>query len=254
MNDLTSQEIVLEAEDVGKQFGDVVALKGVNLEIRANATVALIGESGSGKSTLLRCFNRLVSPDSGRICLRGTPLERLDPVSLRRGVGYVPQDGGLLPHWTIERNIGLVPKLKGWTRAARQSKVNEMLELVGLSGETYRRRYPRELSGGERQRVAFARALAAEPEVILLDEPFGSLDALTRFELRNEFQRIQRERAFTTLLVTHDINEALQLGTTIAVMKNGILLQHGRPKTLLSNPSTNYVTDLLAMREGESRS
>lgn len=244
--------MVLEAKDVGKEYDGVPALQGVNLEILLGTTVALIGESGSGKTTLLRCFNRLVRPTKGKIFLRGSAVEDIDPITLRRGIGYVPQDGGLLPHWTIERNIALVPKLKGWAEAKRSARVDEMLELVGLRSERFKGRYPRELSGGERQRVAFARALAAQPQVVLLDEPFGALDALTRLELRREYRRIQQEMGLTTLLVTHDIAEALQLGTTIAVMKDGIILQHGTAEELLASPATEYVDKLLSMREWKS--
>ena len=247
-----SPEAVLEARDVGKEYGEVVALQGVHLEVLPGTTVALIGESGSGKTTLLRCFNRLVVPTRGKIFLRGKPLDDIDPIDVRRGIGYVPQNGGLLPHWTIERNIALVPKLKGWTRQEQTARVDQILDLVGLRAERFKSKYPQELSGGERQRVAFARALAAQPEVVLLDEPFGALDALTRLELRQEYRRIQRDTELTTLLVTHDINEALQLGTTIAVMKDGAVLQHGSPEALLASPATAYVAELLAMREWKS--
>ena len=249
---MTSQNAVLEAKEVGKEYAGVAALQGVSLEILPGTTVALIGESGSGKTTLLRCFNRLVCPSRGEIYVRGTPVGNLDPITLRRGIGYVPQDGGLLPHWTIERNIALVPKLEGWAQGRREARVDEMLELVGLQAERFKRRYPRDLSGGERQRVSFARALAAQPDVVLLDEPFGALDALTRLELRREYRKIHQDRGLTTLLVTHDISEALQLGTTIAVMKDGIMLQHGTAEALLASPATEYVDKLLSMREWKS--
>ncbi|HSL85286.1 MAG TPA: ATP-binding cassette domain-containing protein, partial [Thermoanaerobaculia bacterium] len=189
-------EAVLQARGVVKRYPDgTEALAGVDLAVAAGETVALVGESGSGKTTLLRCFNRMVEPTAGEVRVRGRAVAEEDPVALRRGLGYVQQEGGLLPHWTVARNVELVPRLLGreggWPAERRRARVAEVLALVGLPVERYGGRYPAELSGGQRQRVALARALAAEPEVVLLDEPFGALDALTRLELQREFGELR---------------------------------------------------------------
>ncbi|HEX2223631.1 MAG TPA: ATP-binding cassette domain-containing protein, partial [Thermoanaerobaculia bacterium] len=180
----------------------------MSLAVLPGETVALVGESGSGKSTLLRMFNRLAEPTSGEVRVEGRPARDADPIALRRRIGYVPQDGGLIPHWTVERNVELVPRLLGWEAGRRRERAREMLALVGLAPDTYADRHPSQLSGGQRQRVAFARALAADPPVILLDEPFGALDALTRLELQRQFLDLKERLGKTTLLVTHDLGEA----------------------------------------------
>ncbi|HVT57514.1 MAG TPA: ATP-binding cassette domain-containing protein [Thermoanaerobaculia bacterium] len=242
-------EATLEARDVGKVYSDgTAALAGVSLEVRAGETVALVGESGSGKTTLLRIWNRMVEPSSGEARVGGRPVASLDPIALRRRIGYVPQDGGLLPHWRVERNVELVPGLLGWDRRRRRQRAREMLEIVGLDPGAHARRYPAELSGGQRQRVAFARALAADPPFVLLDEPFGALDALTRLELQRQFLDLKRRFGKTTVLVTHDLREAFQLGDRIGVMRAGVLQQLGPPAELLERPATDYVRALLALR------
>jgi osmoprotectant transport system ATP-binding protein len=184
--------------------------------------VALVGESGSGKTTLLRLFNRMVEPTAGEVRVEGEPVARLDPIALRRRMGYVPQDGGLLPHWRVERNVELVPRLLGWDPERRRQRTREMLDLVGLDPAQYGRRYPAELYGGQRQRVAFARALAADPDVILLDEPFGALDALTRARLQRQLVDLWTSESETeiVLMVTHGIDEATLLSDRIVVMRN----------------------------------
>jgi osmoprotectant transport system ATP-binding protein len=238
---------MLEARDISKTFPNgVVALRGVDLTVAAGDTAVLIGESGCGKTTLLRLFNRLGEPSGGRILIQGRDAVDLDPIDLRRRTGYVQQEGGLLPHWRVGRNVELVPELLGWERERRRSRADELLRLVGLPPEQYRQRYPRELSGGQRQRVAFARALAADPEVILLDEPFGALDALTRRELQGEFLLLKRQLGKTMLLVTHDLDEAFRLGDHIAVMRNGAVLQFATPDRLRNEPADGYVRDLVA--------
>jgi len=225
---------------------DIRALIEVDLQIDRGETVALVGESGSGKSTLLRCFNRLVRPTTGTLLIDGKPAAEFDAIELRRSTGYVQQDGGLLPHWTVAANVGLVPYLSGWNADRRAGRAVELLELVGLSPARYASRYPRELSGGERQRVAFARALAADPDSILLDEPFGALDALTRRELQNQFLELKRVLHKTLVLVTHDLTEAFRLADRIAVMRAGRLLQIAAPEDLLAAPADDYVASLLA--------
>jgi osmoprotectant transport system ATP-binding protein len=238
----------LEAQGVKKTFpGGVHALRGLDLAVAQGETVVLVGESGCGKTTLLRMFNRLEEPTEGSVFIQGRPAVDQDSIELRRHTGYVQQEGGLLPHWTVERNVGLVPELLGWTAERRRERCAELLALVGLDADTYRSRYPRHLSGGQRQRVAFARALAADPPVVLLDEPFGALDALTRLELQAEFLDLKQRLGKTILLVTHDLREAVRLGDRIAVMRQGRLLQVAAPRELRRDPTDDYVRSLLAM-------
>ncbi len=238
----------LEARAVKKLFpGGVHALRGLDLVVARGETVVLVGESGCGKTTLLRMFNRLEEPTSGSVFIRGQPAVDQDVIELRRQTGYVQQEGGLLPHWTVERNVELVPEMLGWNAERRRARCSELLTLVGLDPDDFRRRYPRHLSGGQRQRVAFARALAADPCVVLLDEPFGALDALTRLELQREFLHLKQRLDKTILLVTHDLREAFRLGDRIAVMRDGRLLQVAAPHDLRSNPADDYVRSLLTM-------
>ena len=237
---------MLKATGVNKSFpGGVQALSNIDLDVDQGETIALIGESGSGKTTLLRCFNRTIEPDSGRLEIDGRSILEQDPVHLRRHLGYVPQDGGLMPHWPVARNVALVPTFQGWDDDRKAVRTKEVLTLVGLSPQTFSSRYPHALSGGQRQRVAIARALAADPQVVLLDEPFGALDAITRHELQSEFQSLQRGLAKTTVLVTHDLSEAFRLADRIAVMRAGRLLQVGAPSQLASTPADPYITQLL---------
>lgn len=186
----------------------------------------------------------MVEPDGGHIWIRGADARQLDPIALRRATGYVQQEGGLLPHWRVLRNAALVPWLRG--DAAAQARAEEALALVGLPAEQFGRRWPRELSGGQRQRVALARALAARPEVVLLDEPFGALDAITRADLQEAFLRLQRELKVTTVIVTHDLREAMRLADHIAVLRSGRLEQVAAPAALVSAPATPYVRELIA--------
>ena len=239
----TSGDAALYAESITKRYGALVALDRVSLSVRPGECVALIGESGSGKTTLLRCFNRLIVPDQGRVVVDGTNVAELDPIALRRRTGYVPQDGGLLPHWRVQRNVELVPWLRGIDNAAELA--HQALTLVGLDPAMFARRWPGELSGGQRQRVAVARALAAQPQVILLDEPFGALDAITRADLQVAFAGIRRELRTTALLVTHDLNEAFLLADRIVVMRQGRVEQEATPADLRSAPATDYVRRLL---------
>lgn len=237
---------VLEAAGVEKIYADgTAALAGVSFQVQPGETVALVGESGSGKTTLLRLFNRMVEPSAGTVRVEGRPVAELDPIALRRGIGYVPQDGGLIPHWRVERNVDLVPRLLGWDANRRQARMEEMLEMVGLSAEVHAGRYPAELSGGQRQRVALARALAADPPVVLLDEPFAALDALTRLELHRQFLDLRKSLGKTLVLVTHDLAEAFRLADRIGVMRAGRILQLGPPRELMEKPADDYVKALL---------
>jgi osmoprotectant transport system ATP-binding protein len=237
------RSIALEAAHVTKRFGSVVALDDVSIAVPTGACVALVGESGSGKSTLLRCFNRLVDPDEGMVRVNDADVATTDPIALRRRIGYVPQDGGLLPHWRVLRNVELVLRLTHDPNAGERARA--ALSMVGLEPEMFAERWPRELSGGQRQRVAIARALAAEPSVVLLDEPFGALDAITRSELQESFAALRKRLGMTCVLVTHDLHEALLLATDVAVLRRGRLEQVAAPATLVSDPATDYVRMLL---------
>jgi osmoprotectant transport system ATP-binding protein len=234
----------LAAESIHKRYGEVVALDGVTLRVAPGVRVALVGESGSGKSTLLRAFNALTVIDGGRVCVDGVDVRTADSVALRRRIGYVPQDGGLLPHWSVRRNTELVPRLRGMSDAAERA--DAALVMVGLEPGRFGARFPRELSGGQRQRVAIARALAAQPDAVLLDEPFGALDAITRGELREAFADLSQRVRLTTVLVTHDLTEAFALADRIVVLRAGRIEQDAPPATLVAQPATSYVATLLA--------
>ena len=233
----------LRAAGVHKSFGDVAALVDVSVDVPAGRCLALVGESGSGKTTLLRCFNRTVEPDQGDVFVGDEAVARMDPVLLRRHTGYVQQEGGLLPHWSVLRNASMVPTLRALPDAGERARW--ALDLVGLPPDRFASRWPSELSGGQRQRVAIARALAAHPGVILMDEPFGALDAITRTDLRATFSALRDELGITVLLVTHDLHEAVDLADSVAVLKNGALEQMADPATLVASPSTEYVGRLL---------
>lgn len=236
-------DVTLDARDVRKTYGDVVALDDVSLQVETGSCCALVGESGSGKTTLLRTFNAMVRPERGEVVVGGRPVDEADPVAIRRSVGYVQQEGGLLPHWTIERNAALVPTLN--RRADASERARAALDLVGLDPGEYGTRWPRELSGGQRQRAALARALADEPSVLLLDEPFGALDAITRVDVQRTFADLQSRLSLTVLLVTHDMREAFELADQVAVMKDGRIEQRGPSEALRQHPDTPYVRELL---------
>ncbi|PYX65891.1 MAG: ABC transporter ATP-binding protein [Acidobacteria bacterium] len=207
-------------------------LSQLNLEILRGETLVLLGRSGSGKTTTLKLINRLLAPTAGEVAVDGRPTTTWDVIRLRRMIGYVIQDAGLFPHFTVERNIGLVPKLEKWTAERIQKRVEELLQLVGLDHQIASR-YPRELSGGQRQRVGVARALAADPPILLMDEPFGALDPITRAELQREFQALQMRLQKTVVFVTHDMREALLLGTRIALIEAGRLVALNTPQAFL---------------------
>jgi osmoprotectant transport system ATP-binding protein len=242
---------VLEAQSLSHRFGDVRALDAVTLSVADGELVAVVGESGSGKTTLLRCFNRLVTPAEGRVCVFGVPVQDQGEVPLRRRIGYVAQHGGLLPHWTVQRNVALVARLVGDRHADRAA--GDALALVGLPAKAFGHRFPHELSGGQRQRAALARALAARQEVVLLDEPFGALDAISRSDVHEAFERVRTERAFTAMLITHDLAEAARLGDRVAVMRAGRIEQEGRVDELRRTPATEYVEALFSRAAAASR-
>lgn len=240
----------LSVRGLSKHYGQIVALDAVDVEVASGRCLALVGESGSGKTTLLHTFNALVAPDRGAVFFDGQDVRERAPEALRRSVGYVPQHGGLLPHWNVERNVALVPRLLEHPDA--RDKARRALERVGLDPDEFGERWPRTMSGGQRQRVALARALAAEPGLVLLDEPFGALDALTRADVQEVFLDLRRERAFTAVLVTHDLHEAFRLADDVAVMRNGRVEQVGSATAVRSDPATPYVEALLA-RAGVAR-
>lgn len=208
-------------------------LASLNLRVQAGETLVLLGRSGSGKTTTMKLINRMIDPTAGEVRVEGKSTRDWDPIRLRRRVGYVIQEIGLFPHWTVEENIGVVPRLEGWAPERIRERARALLKLVGLDAERFAARYPRELSGGQRQRIGVARALAADPPVILLDEPFGALDPITRREIQREFKSLQRELGKTMVFVTHDIAEAFFLGTRIALLKDGEMVLVGAPEELL---------------------
>ncbi|GAA4430042.1 ATP-binding cassette domain-containing protein [Bremerella cremea] len=238
---------MIELRDICKSWdgGKTFAVKNVSLEVPAGKVLALLGGSGSGKSTTVKMINRLIEPTSGSILVGGEDITQQDPTLLRRRIGYVFQSIGLLPHMTVADNVTLLLKLQGVAAEERTERANQLLDMVDLPSETFARRLPSELSGGQRQRVGFARALAAEPKVMLLDEPFGALDPVTRDTLQVEFQRIQRQLGLTAVIVTHDMAEALLLADVIAVMNMGEVLRIGTPRELLQDPGDDYVARLL---------
>src|SRR5579871_300519 len=224
----------IEFRDVCYRVADTQVLSGLNLRVDRGETLVLLGRSGSGKTTSLKLVNRLVSPTSGEIRVNDVPNDRVDVIGLRRGIGYVIQDVGLFPHFTVERNIGLVPKMEGWPQERIHARTQELLQLVGLAPELASR-YTHQLSGGQRQRVGVARALAADPEILLMDEPFGALDPLTRDELQREFLALQRRLGKTVVFVTHDLHEAMRLATRIGLMEAGKLVVVLTPQEFLQS-------------------
>lgn len=242
-------EPAVALDGVTVRFGDVTAVDDVSLDVRAGELLMLLGASGSGKTTALETINRLIEPDAGEVRLAGEPIRTLVPHLLRRRVGYAFQGVGLFPHMTVAENIGITPKLLGWAPARIQEKVHALLTLVDLEPAQYATRLPDALSGGQRQRIGVARALAADPEVVLFDEPFGALDPLTREQLQQSFVALRKELAFTGVFVTHDVHEALMIGDRVAVMRDGQLLQVGTPAELADAPADPYVEQLLSAPE-----
>ena len=214
-------EAVVSLFGVRFSYGGRVVLDDLDLTVGAGESVALVGRSGAGKSTVLKLIDRLLVPEAGRVVVEGRDTREWDPIRLRRRTGYVLQEIGLFPHLTVEENVALVARLEGWSVERRRARVHDLLELVGLPSGEFAARWPRELSGGQRQRVGVARALAIDPPILLMDEPFGALDSITRQELRTEFQRIRRHLRQTVILVTHDMDEAFALGDRVGVLERG---------------------------------
>jgi osmoprotectant transport system ATP-binding protein len=238
---------MIRLDRVRKEYADgTVAVRELSLDVLPGEIAVLVGPSGCGKTTTMKMVNRLVEPSGGRIYVDGHDVTGEDPVRLRRRIGYVIQNVGLFPHLTIEQNVSTVPALLGWDRRRQRARAEELLVLVGLDPARHARRYPHQLSGGQRQRVGVARALAADPPVLLMDEPFGAVDPIARDRLQEEFLRLQRELAKTVVFVTHDIDEAVRLGDRIAVLsQGGILEQYDTPATILARPASDFVASFV---------
>jgi osmoprotectant transport system ATP-binding protein len=248
----SAPDLVIEFREVSFHSRDLrPLLVDLNLEVRLGETLVLLGRSGSGKTTTLKLINRLLEPTHGEVRVEGRSTLEWDPIRLRRRIGYVIQEVGLFPHFTVARNVGLVPRLEGWPPERTRARVHELLQLVGLEPEPFQRRYPRELSGGQRQRVGVARALAADPPVLLMDEPFGALDPLTRTEIQREFRALQQRLNKSIVFVTHDMREALFLGTRIALMEAGKLVGVYSPAEFLRASEPMVAAYVAAFRTGE---
>jgi len=248
LDPLNEPRALIELVNVGKTYAgsEEPAVRDLNLAVREGEILVLVGPSGCGKSTTLRLINRMIEPTSGSIIFEGTDVTKSDPNELRRHIGYVIQQVGLFPHRTIADNIGTVPRLLKWDKKRTAARVEEMLELVGMDPKLYASRYPRELSGGQAQRVGVARALAADPDVLLMDEPFGAIDPITRDRLQNEFLRLQAELKKTIVFVTHDIDEAVKMGDRIAILgEQSIIAQLDRPEVILTDPADDFVENFL---------
>ena len=238
---------IIQFKHISKAFDGQLVLRDLSLNIEAGEFVTIIGRSGCGKTTLLRLINRLITPDQGCVIVQGQDVAQTDPNALRRRIGYAIQSVGLFPHMTVEKNIAYVPSISGkdqWKGKNRRKLVEELLAQVGLD-PILADRYPRTLSGGQRQRVGIARALAARPEILLMDEPFGAVDEITRGQLQQEIRRIHEDRGITILFVTHDIEEALKLGSRVLVLDHGVIQQYAMPEEILQNPATEFVKQLV---------
>ena len=244
---------MITVENLTKRYGPATVVDGVSLTVERNSITAIVGTSGSGKSTLLRMVNRLVEPTSGRVLIEGRDTRDEPAYLLRRHIGYVIQGNGLFPHRTVAENIATVPRLLGWEARRIEARVRELLEVFSLDWATYADAMPQQLSGGQQQRVGVARALAAEPTVLLMDEPFGALDPIIRAKAQDDLLDIQRRFGMTVVLVTHDMDEAFRLGTLVAVMSGGRLLQYDRPAVLLTQPADPFVSRMTGLAERAMR-
>ena len=241
-----TRETIIAFQDVSKVYQGKTVVDQISLSIQKGEFITILGTSGSGKTTTLKMINRLIEPSSGQITFEGKDLSQLDPVSLRRQIGYVVQQIGLFPHMTIAENIGTVPKLLNWDQAKIEERVKELMKLVQLPYEEYGARYPKELSGGQQQRIGVARALAANPDVVLFDEPFGAIDAITRSSLQEELRKIhQRLGDKTFIFITHDIHEAFHLGGRVLIMDEGKICQFDSPENIIKTPQAGFVSHLI---------
>jgi len=236
---------MIHIEHLCKRYGDITAVADVSFHVKEGQICVLLGPSGCGKTTTLKMINRLVEPTSGTVRINGRDTAELDSATLRRSIGYVIQQVGLFPNMTVEENIGVVPKLLGWDAAKRRARAAELLDIVALEPGEFLTRYPRELSGGQQQRVGVARALAADPPVMLMDEPFGAIDPINRDAIQDEFLRIQRRGKKTVLFVSHDIDEAIKMGDCVALFRAGRIEQFGTPDELLAQPASDFVADFM---------
>ncbi|MFC3927703.1 ABC transporter ATP-binding protein [Streptococcus caprae] len=237
---------MIELRQVSKSYGEKTVVDKVNLTIEKGEFVTILGTSGSGKTTILKMMNRLLEPSEGQILFENQDICHLNPVDLRRQIGYVVQQIGLFPHMTVAENIATVPKLLGWDKERIEARIVELLALIQLPAQDYAKRYPKDLSGGQQQRVGVARALAANPDVMLFDEPFGAIDAITRSDLQVQLQRIHQSLTDKTFVfITHDIYEAFKLGTKVIIMNQGKICQYDTPKAILNNPGNGFVEKLI---------
>lgn len=236
---------MIEVERLTKEFANVRAVDDISIRVEAGTITVVVGTSGSGKTTLLQMVNRLVEPTSGTVRIDGVDTRSIEPHLLRRRIGYVIQGHGLFPHYTVARNIGAVPQLLGWNKERIRARTDELLNLFQMEPDLFRERFPHELSGGQQQRVGVARALAAQPDLLLMDEPFGALDPIIRAKAQEDLLVIQRKLGTTIMIVTHDMVEAIRLGTRIAVMDAGRLLQHAAPVDIIARPATPFVAALV---------
>ncbi|MFD2044836.1 ABC transporter ATP-binding protein [Ornithinibacillus salinisoli] len=237
---------MIQFQNVSKIYnGNVQALRDVTFDVEDGEVVILLGPSGCGKTTLLRMVNQLESITSGDIILNDQKVQEMNQINMRRNIGYVIQSNGLFPNMTIEKNVMIVPDLLGWDRRKQQDRFNYLMELIGLNPDEYRKRYPHELSGGQQQRIGVARALAADPPVMLMDEPFGALDPIMRIRLQEEFLQIQKEVKKTILFVSHDIDEAVKMGDKIALLRDGQIMQYDRPSEILNHPKNEFVNEFV---------
>ncbi|MGE7777101.1 ABC transporter ATP-binding protein [Chitinophaga sp. NPDC101104] len=236
---------MIEASQLNKSFDGRVAVEGVSFRVPEGGRLMLLGTSGSGKTTTLRMLNRLINPDGGTVLFRGQDTRTFRPEILRRQMGYVMQQYGLFPHYTVAENIAIVPRLLHWDKPRIRRRTEDLLQQLGLSWDAHAHQYPNQLSGGQQQRVGLARALAADPPVLLMDEPFGALDPVTRTRIRQEFLELDEFKSKTVVMVTHDIRDALELGDHIGIMDKGRIIQMGTPDELQQNPANDFVAAFL---------